>query len=139
MLTEIEGAETAYKMLENTEKPGWLAEVLEGATTIWENWEGTLSRNHYSPGAVCQWLFEYVAGIRVNGENHFTIRPVPGGSLHDAEASYRSPYGLIKSRWERTERGIHYWFTVPANTTAEIILPGGKRDILSAGCYECIE
>lgn len=81
VLTEAGESETAYRMLENTEKPGWLAEILDGATTIWENWEGDLSRNHYSPGAVCQWLFDTCAGIRVEGGRHFVISPVPEGAL----------------------------------------------------------
>ena len=136
VLSEAGETETAYKMLENTEKPGWLGEVLDGATTIWENWEGNLSQNHYSPGAVCQWLFESVAGIRVVGENRFSIKPVPGGTLTHAEASYQSPYGLVESRWERSENGTKYVITIPANCTAEVILPSGERRIVSAGRYE---
>ena len=74
-------ADLAYRMLENEKQPGWLYEVKQGATTIWENWEGSASHNHYSPGAVCQWLFDTVAGIVPDGENHFVIRPVPGGDM----------------------------------------------------------
>ena len=123
-------------MLENTEKPSWLAEVLEGATTVWENWEGNLSRNHYSPGAVCQWLFDTAAGICLNGENRFVIRPVPGGTLSDAHASYLSPYGLVRSGWKKSDEGILYEISIPANTTAEVILPTGEHRVLSAGDYE---
>ena len=136
VLTEAGEAETAYKMLENTEKPGWLGEILDGATTIWENWEGNLSQNHYSPGAVCQWLFESVAGIQVAGENRFRIAPIPGGTLTHAKASYQSPYGLVESGWEKTAGGIKYMVTIPANTMAEVILPTGDRRILCAGHYE---
>lgn len=133
VLTDAGETETAYRMLENTEKPGWLAEVLDGATTVWENWEGNLSQNHYSPGAVCQWLFESAAGIRVVGENRFRIQPVPGGTLTYAKASYQSPYGLVESGWERTKDGIRYHFLIPPNTVAEVILPNGERQILKAG------
>lgn len=135
VLTGAGAAETAYKMLENTEKPGWLAEVLDGATTIWENWEGDLSQNHYSPGAVCQWLFDTCAGIRVEGENHFVLSPVPGGTLTHAGAGYRSVYGTVKSRWEKVEGGVAFTFTVPANTTAEIVLPNGRKESVTAGEY----
>lgn len=135
VLAEAGKTETAYKMLENTEKPGWLAEVLDGATTVWENWEGNLSQNHYSPGAVCQWLFESVAGIRVDGENRFTIAPVPGGTLTYAQASYHSVYGEIYSRWEKTNEGLCFTVTIPANTTAEIRLPNGTLHSAKAGSY----
>ena len=139
VLAEAGETETAYKMLENTKKPGWLGEVLDGATTIWENWEGDLSQNHYSPGAVCQWLFDGVAGIRVTGENKFRIMPLPGGTLTYAKASYRSPYGLVESGWERQKNSTKYVITIPANCTAEVILPCGTRRTLSAGHYEMEE
>ncbi|MCQ2440241.1 MAG: family 78 glycoside hydrolase catalytic domain, partial [Oscillospiraceae bacterium] len=93
VLTEAGASETAYKLLLNPEKPGWLYEVLQGATTVWETWEGYTGKgdcgslNHYSPGAVCQWLFDTCAGIRVAGENRFVIAPIPGGTLTHAEAS----------------------------------------------------
>lgn len=135
VLTEAGETETAYKMLENVEKPGWLAEILDGATTVWESWEGNLSLNHYSPGAVCQWLFDTVAGIRPGGENHFVLAPVPGGSLKHAQASYRSLYGLITSRWETTEGGTMFTITIPANCSADIYLPDGRHENVAAGTY----
>lgn len=135
VLTEAGETETAYKMLENTEKPGWLAEVLEGATTVWENWEGNLSQNHYSPGAVCQWLFDTVAGIRVEGENRLIIAPMPGGSLKHACAEYVSPYGKVVSRWEETDGGTVYTVEIPANVVAEIILQDGTSETVGSGVH----
>ena len=135
VLTEAGETETAYKMLENTEKPGWLAEILDGATTVWENWEGNLSQNHYSPGAVCQWLFEGVARIRVDGENHFTITPHPGGTLTYAKGSYRSLYGNVESSWQRTVEGVKLTVTIPANTTADVKLPTGRMQSVCAGTH----
>lgn len=143
-LTEAGEAETAYKILENTEKPGWLYEVRQGATTIWETWEGYTGRggdgslNHYSPGAVCQWLFDTSAGIRVDGENRFIVAPVPGGSLRYAEGSFRSLYGEVRSRWEKTEEGVKYTITVPSNCTAQIRLPDGRQESVKAGVYEYV-
>lgn len=136
VLTEAGETEIAYKMLENEEKPGWLGEVLDGATTVWENWEGNLSQNHYSPGAVCQWLFESVAGIQVTGESRFRIAPIPGGTLTEAMASYQSPYGKVESGWKKGENSTVFTVAIPANTTAEVILPTGERRIVSAGKYE---
>lgn len=132
-LSGIGRSDLAYQMLENEEAPGWLYEVKTGATTIWEDWEGTVSRNHYSPGAVCQWLFDTVAGIRIGGENHFVIAPVPGGTLSYAEASYRSLYGKVSSRWERMDGHIQFVVEIPANTTAEIILPDGRKYMAECG------
>ena len=135
VLTEASETDTAYKMLENTEKPGWLGEVLDSATTVWEDWEGDLSQNHYSPGAVCQWLFDTCAGIRVAGENHFVIAPVPGGTLTHAEASYNSPYGKVTSAWQIENGKMLLTFEVPANCTAEIILPDEQKESVNSGRY----
>jgi len=135
VLTEAGETDAAYKMLENTEKPGWLGEVLDGATTIWENWEGDLSQNHYSPGAVCQWLFDTCAGIQVDCENHFVIAPIPGGTLTHAEASYTSPYGKIVSTWKIENDKTYFTFEIPANCTADIQLPDGRKESVNAGRY----
>ena len=138
-LTSAGDAGTAYRLLLNLEKPGWLYEVTQGATSVWETWEGYAGRgdvgslNHYSPGAVCQWLFDTCAGIRVEGENHFVITPVPGGTLTHAEASYHSLYGEVKSRWEENEEGLKYTVSIPSGCTAEIILPDGRQETVSAG------
>ena len=135
VLTEAGEIDTAYKMLLNSEKPGWLAEVADGATTIWENWEGDLSQNHYSPGAVCQWLFETVGGIRPDGENHFVIAPQPGSELDSVKAIYDSLYGTVSCCWERTESGVEYQITIPANTTAQVELTNGRVESLTAGTH----
>lgn len=135
VLTKAGEVETAYMMLENTEKPGWLGEVLDGATTVWETWEGNVSRNHYSPGAVCQWLFETVAGIRPDGEGRFVINPIPGGTLTHAKASYQSIYGIVESGWEKNENGTVFTVTIPVNTTAQLVLPNGDRWVLNPGTH----
>lgn len=136
VLADSGKTDTAYRMLENTKKPGWLGEVLDGATTIWENWEGDLSQNHYSPGAVCQWLFEGVAGINVASPRAFRIAPLPGGSLNYAQAAYLSPYGRVECNWRRENDAIRYTVTIPANTTAEFVFPTGERRILGPGTHE---
>ncbi len=134
--------DAAYRLLENEEMPGWLFMPKNGATTIWESWEGTqaqggiASLNHYSKGAVCEWLFKTMCGIRVDGENHFTIAPKPGGSFTYAKVCYRSVYGIVESGWKNIDDAIIYSVIVPANTGATIILPSGERHILSAGDYE---
>ena len=134
-LTKAGRSDIAYKLLENEEKPGWLAEIKAGATTIWESWEGDASLNHYSPGSVCEWLFSTVAGIRPDGERHFKLTPVPGGTLTHAQAHHDSLYGRVESGWKRESGRIVFHFRVPCNTTAEILLPNGERHEAGAGPY----
>ena len=136
-------ADEAFRILEQTSAPGWLHPVTLGATTIPENWNSMDvfrdSFNHYSFGAVCQFLFEYVAGIRpvfgAPGFRKFELKPVAGGSLTWAEGSYKTQYGTVRSRWERSDNGFVYTCTVPEGTTAELTLPDGSAKTLTAGNY----
>ena len=138
--------EAAYKLLENEERPGWLSMPKAGATTIWEAWEGPEgeqggigSLNHYSKGAVVEWLFSVMCGINVTGENRFTVAPRPGGHFTHAKASYNSVFGLIESSWERKDGKTVYTVTVPANCEADICLPHGKSETVGAGVHTFTE
>ena len=139
VLAEIDIA-YAYRLLENEEIPGWLSMPKNGATTIWENWEGPYgsqdnigSLNHYSKGAVLQWVFDTMCGIRLEGENRFTIAPRPGGQFTHAKADYVSVYGRVESGWQRTEDGTEFTVTIPANCTAWVSLPDGSEQEQGAG------
>ena len=104
----------------------------------WEGFTGDAgsgSLNHYSPGAVCQWIFETVLGIQPNGENHFIIAPIPGGTLDFAKGSYRSLYGEVFSFWEECGDSYIYHVAIPANCTAEICLPGREPFAVNCGSY----
>lgn len=139
LLSRLGHTDIAYRMMENEEAPGWLYEAKAGATTVWETWEGIRSQNHYSPGSVCEWLFETVAGIRVSGENRFDIAPIPGGTLTWAQASYLSAFGLVSCRWERRGGMTDYTVILPANTTARVTLPGGAVKEIDTGIHKFSE
>lgn len=136
--------DVAYKLLENEEAPGWLYNVKRGATTILENWDGyekcKASFNHYSYGSVCDFLFSYVAGIMPvidkPGYKHFTIKPMPGGSLSYARASYICSYGEIVSAWEKQGDRILYEIKIPENTTAIVVLPGEEVQQVGSGLWK---
>ncbi len=133
----------AFRILEQTTAPGWLHPITLGATTMPENWNGMDvfrdSFNHYSFGAVCQFLFEYAAGIRPSfdapGFREFELRPILGGSFSWAEGSYKTRYGTIRSRWERADKRFVYTCTVPEGTNARLTLPDGSTKTLSTGNY----
>ena len=141
VLTDIDG-EAAYRLLENKQMPGWLFMPKNGATTVWEAWEGTAaansgiaSLNHDSKGAVCRWLFDTMCGIRVAGENRFTIAPHPGGHFTYAKACCNSVYGRVESAWQKKGQAMQYTITIPANCTAVVEIPGKTAVTLVAGTY----
>jgi alpha-L-rhamnosidase len=133
----------AFMLLNRKEYPGWLYPVTQGATTIWERWDGQKpdgtfqdvgmnSFNHYAYGAIGEWLYTYVAGIQIDNENpgykHFFLAPHPGGGLTNANATFKSIHGEIKSAWKIEGDNMVYEVKVPANTTATVTLPSAQLE-----------
>ncbi len=140
VLSEIDG-DVAYRLLENEKIPGWLSMPKAGATTIWESWEGADAQgevgslNHYSKGALCEWLFSGMCGINIDGDNHYQIKPMPGGSFEYASAEYTSVYGKVKSSWRREADKTVYEIEIPANTTARVLIGDAVDETVKAGKY----
>lgn len=130
--------EYAYRLLENEEIPGWLSMPKNGATTIWESWEGpnaqggVASLNHYSKGALVEWLFSRMCGINVEADNHFYIEPLPGGNFTYASCSYMSVYGEVKSSFKKIDNTYEIEISVPVNCTAKVVI-GGKTYLQETG------
>ena len=142
--------EVAYQLFEQRNYPSWLYPVMQGATTIWERWNSyTIKRgfgpvdmnsfNHYSFGAIGEWMFSYMLGIQPvendPGYHSFVLSPRPGGSFEYAKGWYDSVYGRIESswRWIGNWDGVEYKFVVPANTTALLQLPCSEGVYIEAG------
>ncbi len=137
--------DTAYKVLENTNQPGWLYAVTQGATTTWENWYGINdkgepvdSHNHFAPGAVVAWLFSHCAGIRLieSGFAKLCIKPMPGGTFTHAKAEYNSCKGKIVSAWkiEKNEFWLHV--EIPKEINTEVVLPDGTVHEVIGGSHD---
>lgn len=136
-LAEYGHTETAYRVLLQETAPGWLYAVKQGATTIWETWDGQASQNHYSYGAISGWLISGVCGIRYNDEKT-VIAPAPHPLLTQARACFDSPAGRIESEW--SYRGEEWTLRVklPANLEAEVLLPDGTRRIAGPGEHKYV-
>ncbi len=137
-LTENGYPEIAYKLLFNKRYPSWLYPVTRGATTIWERWDcikpdgsfqdvGMNSFNHYAYGAVGNWLYSCVAGLKTDPQNpgyrRFLIKPYLTDKLTYAKAEYHSLYGDILSHWELQKGSLVVNVKVPVNTSALVYLP----------------
>lgn len=130
--------DVAYRLFEQTAFPSWLYPVSQGATTIWERWNSYTivngfgpvdmnSFNHYSYGAIQEWMMAYTLGIQRDeqqpGYKHIMLQPRIGGSCTFIRGHYDSVYGRIESGWEKQNNSYTYQATVPANTTATLYLP----------------
>ena len=138
--------DVAYRLLLNTTYPSWLFQVTLGATTMWERWNGWTpdkgfadsgmnSFNHYAFGAVGEWLYSRVAGIRLDtpGFGRIRIEPVPGGGLTHARMTYRSIRGPITSAWKIEGDTFTLEVETPANTTTFVRIPTGDAASVTEG------
>ncbi len=138
VLTELGYHDVAYRLLLSDTYPSWGYSIRQGATTIWERWDGWTkergfqdpemnSFNHYSLGSVAEWLYRMVAGIDLGGDapgyRHLRIAPHPHEGLTQVAATYHSISGPIAVAWETTAATLTLGVTIPANTTADIVLP----------------
>ena len=143
VLTKGGYLETAYRMLQETTCPSWLYSVTRGATTIWESWEGYdpegepfASHNHYSFGSVMEWVYRYMVGIDTDihapGYKKIRFQPRPGGGITFAQASVDTVRGVVTCGWKRENNVFMMDFSIPANTTADVILPKFAETVLES-------
>jgi len=137
---------TAYSLAQSRRMPSWGYSIDQGATTIWERWDGWVagrgfqdagmnSFNHYSFGSVTEWFYRVILGINWDevqpGYKHFFVKPQPGGTVTWADGAYGSLSGRIASSWRiETDSTFTESVTVPGNTTADISIP--KRNYSSS-------
>lgn len=147
VMSENGKLDEAYQLLYQKSWPSWLYAVTQGATTIWERWDGYTedngfqdpdmnSFNHYAYGAIGTWLYTKVAGINFDpeqaGYKHSIIRPQPGGGLTHATGTLNTQYGELKSSWKHENGVFTLDVTIPPNTTATVHLP----DIVGAATLD---
>jgi len=138
----------AYMLLNREEYPSWLYPVTQGATTIWERWDGQKpdgtfqdpsmnSFNHYAYGAIGEWMYRVVAGIEIDeaapGYKHVLIQPRPGGDFTRVKAHHETMYGRVGSEWTLADGRFSLTVEVPANTTASVRLPGARLPDVTEG------
>ncbi len=145
-LTRSGHTDVAYKLILNRTIPSWGYTIDQGATTIWERWDGYVEGRgyqdpamnsfcHYSLGAVSEWMFRTILGINPDparpGYRHVILRPEPGGGLTSAKGSYDSIRGPIASEWKLYDGKLTYSVTIPANVTATVYLPAADGAAVS--------
>lgn len=140
--------ELAYDLVLQREYPSWLYSVSKGATTIWEHWDGIKpdgsmwsanmnSFNHYAYGSVASWFFTGICGINYTapGYKTFEIKPKIDERLSFADAKINTMYGIIRSKWQRTDCGTEFEIEVPPNTTCCFEFKGESKTF-GSGSYK---
>ncbi|HEV8486703.1 MAG TPA: glycoside hydrolase family 78 protein [Blastocatellia bacterium] len=147
-LTRAGQNDAAYQLINHRTFPSWGYSIENGATTIWERWDGYVkgrgfqdkgmnSFNHYAIGAVGEWMYRTILGINNDdkhpGYEHFIVRPYPGGGLSWAKGSYDSIRGKIESSWSVLGGRLKFDVTIPANTTATVYVPAKDKANIMEG------
>lgn len=149
--------DVAYLLATQRTYPSWGYMAENGATTIWELWNGDKadpkmnSGNHVMLlGDLLTWCYQYLGGIQQKGVNvqqvaeadasvaykHIVLKPAFSiQNCESVKADYETPYGVVKSQWKKTLQHVDWDITVPCNTTADVYLPDGKVETVGSGDY----
>jgi alpha-L-rhamnosidase len=144
VLSKIARPDVAWRLLHNDTFPSWGFSIKQGATSIWERWDGWTPENgfqdagmnsfaHYSFGAVYQWMVENIGGIHSAAPSYkqILIAPELDDKVSSASIAYRSIRGLIDTDWTVKDGKLLLNVTIPANTTAQVVLPAASADTVT--------
>ena len=138
-LTQMRRSDLAYEMAAKETQPGWGWWIKQGATTLWEQWNGNDSRNHIMFGDIAAWFFKNLAGISperaLPAYKMIVVKPHFAEGLAWARGVHQSPRGKVRSEWKRTGSTIRLEVENPANTRARVYVPveAGSRVSVQTG------
>ena len=126
-LEESDSHETIYTIMNKETYPSWGYMLAQGATTIWEQWNGYWSQIHSCFAGPASWFYTGLAGINPDPEHpgfeEFDLRPAFVEGLDFVDATYRSIRGPIGSSWRRDGESIQWTVTIPPNSTGTVYVP----------------
>jgi hypothetical protein len=130
-LSDVGRDDLVLTIYQKREYPGWGYMVEQGATTLWEQWNGFWSQIHSCFASADTWLYQGLAGIRPDpaapGFKRIIIKPAVVGDLTWVKCHHDSPYGRIVSNWKREGQKLTMEVTIPANTTATVHVPVASK------------
>jgi hypothetical protein len=133
-LTRGGAAQLMFDMINRDDVPGYGYQLKKGATALTESWAAleVVSNNHLMLGHVMEWFYAGLGGIgqteNSTAYKKIVFEPQIAGDLTFVKTSFKSPYGLIRSEWERDGADFKIEVEIPHNTTATLILPTGDME-----------
>lgn len=129
-LSENGYADLAYQLASKDTYPSWGWWMVNGATTLYENWDinasSDLSLNHIMFGEIGAWLYKGLGGIKPDPEHpgfkNILLQPHFVSGLDHFSASYQTPYGKVVSSWKKNGKKVMYTVVVPPNANATLHL-----------------
>jgi len=134
-LTDAGRADVAYRIATQEDFPSWGHWIRQGATTLWERWDGEASRCHHMFSDIGAWFYKALGGIvpETPGFRRVTIRPNVVGDLEWVRADHKSPFGTIRSHWRREGNRLVMEVAVPPNSDATVYVPAAEDSAVSEG------
>lgn len=128
-LSENGYADLAYEIASQESYPSWGWWIINGATTLTENWKvGEASQNHIMFGEISAWYFKALGGIKPDplhpGFKNVLLEPHFVTGLEHFDSKYKGSYGELISSWRRSEGKVLYSVIIPPNSTASLKLKG---------------
>ncbi len=130
VLTDEGREDVIHEMVTKKTFPSWGYWIENGATTLWESWNGESSHNHQMFGSVNEYFYKYLAGIRAptdegttTGYKQIHIKPYIPDDLNHAEATVQTARGEVSSGWQRDGDQLSLNVKLPANTSGKVSLP----------------
>ena len=131
VLADAGDVDLVYRLMTQTTYPGWGYMLAQGTTTMWESWDGRDSHDHPMQGTIVEFLYRYLAGIRVDEQHpgfaQFLIEPTFPNGLAQVEGHYESERGPITSSWKREGDLTRMSIVVPFNSMAHVELPSNQH------------
>jgi alpha-L-rhamnosidase len=124
------GASQLFFDMNNRDDAGYGLQLKMGATTLIEPWIPSTehgSNNHPALGNIMRWFYEGLGGIdqeeNGNAYKEILIHPQLVDGIMEVKSSFESPYGLIRSEWEKQNGSFYLKIEIPVNVTAKIYFP----------------
>lgn len=139
VLSDHGHADLAVTVATQTTPPSWGAWMAAGETTLREMWnDWSRSHDHYFMGTAAQWLYEYVAGVRMlePGWAAFAVDPVARVGLEHASYTVQTVRGELGAAWRRNGEALQLEVTVPVGARARVHLPGEEPRWLGSGHWQ---
>ena len=138
-LTKGGKSQLLYEMNARDDVPGYGYQLKKGATALTESWPAleNVSNNHLMLGHLMDWFYAGLGGIsqteKSTAYKDIVIKPEMVGDLTWVKSSYQSPYGEIRSDWEKSGTSVTMNVTIPSNTTALIYIPFTAGSVIKEG------
>jgi alpha-L-rhamnosidase len=128
----------AFEAMNKKTKPsfGWWIE--QGATTTWEQWDGSGSHNHPMFGGAIVWFYRDLAGMETDplrpGYRNIIVKPQPAGDVTFASYSNETPFGTAAVKWKKNPDNFKLDVIVPVGSTATVYVPASDfRNVTESG------